>query len=198
MTGHLALALGCRHGSWGFRVMCNRTGSRKTWQQLEGSENRLVCQGKCVEAWLPREYPWWKQMECGHRDAARIGAAATTAFFCLYLRFLGKHAYSAGGSGICDCTAGRHMSQMMIPLDCVQVAQGSFLRRKSGWCCLERGEKKGCGLKGQQARNVCGAGIAQAPGRLLSFSLWYTSLEHLKARGTLLNCTGLRTSACSD
>lgn len=147
---------------------------------------------------VAQRIPWVEADGMWPRDAARIGAAATTAFFCLYLRFLGEHAHSAGGSGICGWTAGRHMSRMMVPLDCVQVTQGSFLRRKSGRCCLERGEERGCGLKGQQAGNICGAGIAQAPGRLLSFSLWYTSLEHLKARGTLLSGTGLRTSACSD
>lgn len=91
------------------------------------------------------------------------------------------------------------MSRMMVvPLDCVQVAQGSFLSKKSERRCLERGEERGCGLKGQQAGNVCGAGIAQAPGRLLRFSLWYTSLEHLRVKGTLLSGTGLRTSACVE
>lgn len=90
------------------------------------------------------------------------------------------------------------MSRMMVPLDCAQVAQGSFLRRKSEQRCLERGEERGCGLKDQQAGNVCGAGTIQAPGRLLSFSLWYTSLEHLRARGTLLSGTVLRTSACAE
>lgn len=79
---------------------------------------------------------------------------------------------------------------MMSPSDCVPVAKSSFLRRRAGWRSSKRGKERGCGLKGQQAGNARGAEIAQAPGKLLSFSLWYTSLKHLRARGAKLGGTG--------
>lgn len=165
------------------------------WQQLEGSERRLVCQGKCVEAWLPREYPWWKQMECGHRVAARIGAAAATAFVPPIPQVPGRACTLCWGLGHLWLDCGEAHVPNDGPIRLCPSGKGLIPQKEIRMALFRERE---CGLKGQQAGNIYGAGIAQAPERLLSFSLWYTSLEHLRAKGTLLSGTGLRTSACAE